>query len=129
MRSKAILTLAGCLFAFALISTRAAAQERPVTVAAIPGVVAAGAKWQAVATTFVNADGIFGAPDGSVMWASQPASRVSGLDKDGREKVFWEKTNGTGAIGFASNGRVFGMMRDVPAFGLLAPENKILADN
>ena len=129
MRSKAMFTLLGCLFGLTIMLSQAAAQQRPVTVPEIPGVVAAGTKWQIAAVTFVNADGIIGAPDGSVMWASQPASRVSGLDKDGREKIFWENTNGAGAIGFASNGQVFAMMRDVPALGLLAPEKKILMDN
>jgi gluconolactonase len=107
-------------------------------VTAIPGVIAAGAKWEIAAVTFENADGITGGPDGSVMWASPPTSRVSGLDKDGHNKVFFERTNGAGAIGFAADGRVFAMMRDktsnggaapFPAFGLVHPETKVLADN
>src|SRR5262245_18419980 len=101
MRSKMAFTVALCVFGLALVFRGAAAQERPATVTAIAGVVEAGAKWQIAATTFENADGITGAPDGSVMWASSPTSRVSGLDKDGKAKVFWEKTNGGGAIAFA----------------------------
>ena len=129
MRRQTMFRL-GCSFlSLMILVAKNGAQERPVTIAAIPGVIEAGAKWQTAAVTFENADGILGGPDGSVMWASSPTSRVSGLDKDGNPKVFWENTNGAGALAFSPDGRVFAMMRNVPAFGVLHPENKILADN
>ncbi len=139
MRSRIIVTIASCGLASAVGMSWTAAQERPATVTAILGVIAANAKWEIAAVTFENADGITGGPDGSsVMWASPPTSRVSGLDKDGHPKVFFEKTNGAGAIGFAADGRVFGMMRDstsnggaapFPGFGLVHPETKVLVDD
>src|SRR5262245_41143383 len=138
MRSKAMFTVVLTQLVFGIALGETAAQERPVTVTAIPGVIQAGAQWQIAAVTFENADGITGTPDGSVVWASPPTSRVSGLDKDGKVKVFWEHTNGAGALAFVRDGRIFAVMRDktsnngaapYPAFGLISPETKILADN
>jgi hypothetical protein len=138
MRAKTTFAVACCVLQCGLAVSRSAAQERPTTVTAIAGVIAPGEKWQIAAVTFENADGVTSSPDGSVMWASPPTSRVSGLDKNGQVKVFFEQTNGAAVIGFAPDGRVFAMMRDktsnngaapFPAFGVIRPETKILADN
>ena len=47
--------------------------ERAATVTAIPGVIAADAKWELIWADFETADGIVGTPDGGVPMA---ASRV-----------------------------------------------------
>ena len=142
MRSKTLIRLAGLVVGTAIVhiaaQERGQMQERPVTITAIPGVIAATAKWEIAATTFENADGVTATPDGGVAWASPPTSRVSGIDKDGHPKVYYENTNGTGAIAFAPDGKVYGVMRDktsnngaapFSAFGLISPEEKVLASD
>src|SRR5258708_616171 len=63
---------------------RGAAQPqgaREVTVAGIPGVVAAGAKWTLAWQGTDNADGIVGTDDGGLLFAQEQPSQVSKLDK------------------------------------------------
>ena len=60
------------MVAAAAICSVAAAQtpmpgQRDVTITAIPGVVAAGSRWQAIWADYATADGINGSPDGHLM--------------------------------------------------------------
>jgi gluconolactonase len=140
VRSKSMFLLAFAVASSAMLlaQERGQLQERQVTIGAIPGVIAATAKWEIAATTFENADGVTATPDGGVAWASPPTSRVSGIDKDGHPKIYFEHTNGAGAFVFGPGGKVYGVMRDktsnngaapFPAFGLISPEEKVLASD
>src|ERR1700674_2941083 len=84
---------------------------REVTVAEIPGVVAAGAKWTLVWQGTDNADGIAGTSDGGLLFAQEQPGRVSKLDMNGNVSVYLEDTHGTGALSIDSKGRILGAER------------------
>jgi len=116
---------------------------RAVTVTAIPGVVAAGAKWQLVWQGPDNADGIVGTPDGGLLFAQEQSSRVRKLDAEGRVSVYLENTHGSGALAIDAQGRILAVERtctdpgltststsgcnEPTAVGILSPEHKVLA--
>ena len=146
MKSRAPFTIAWCLCASALALGQAPAPERlprEVTMTAIPGVVAAGAKWQLVWQGFDNADGIVGTSDGGLLFAQEQPGRVRKLDTDGKDSIFIENTHGAGALAIDAGGRIIAVERTCtdpglppsPAcaeptiVGVLAPERKALADN
>ena len=90
MTSKATFTIVCCLFGSATALSQAPAQERvprDVTVTAIPGVVAAGARWQVVWQGFDNADGIVGTSDGGLLFAQEQPNTVRKLDKNDKNSV------------------------------------------
>ena len=80
------------------------APERDVTVAAIPGVIAAGAKWKLVWQGSDNADGIVGTKDGGLLFAQEQPSTVGRVDKNGKFSIFVKDTHGTGALGIDYQG-------------------------
>lgn len=136
MRAGRALGIAFCLAGLA------AAQEREVTIAGIPGVIAGGARWTQVWKGANNADGIVGHTDGGILFAQEQPSRVIWLDKDGKDRTFLEDSHGTGALTVDSKGRLIGVERtctdpgrkgppctEATAVAILAPERKILADN
>jgi gluconolactonase len=79
---------------------------REVTVTEIPGVVAAGAKWQQVWQGLDNADGILGLPDGTVIFAQEQPSTVRKLDKNDYDSAFIKDTHGAGSLWMDSKGRI-----------------------
>jgi gluconolactonase len=87
------------------------AGEREATVTAIPGVVAAGAKWEIVWADFETADGIVGTPDGGVLFAQEQTDTIRKLDAAGKEYVYVTDTRGTGAISMDAQGRLFAVQR------------------
>jgi gluconolactonase len=87
------------------------AAARDVTVTAIPGVVAAGAKWMLAWGGPDNADGLLGTDDGGLLFAQEQTSRISKLDKNDKRTVFIEDTHGTGAVAIDSKGRILGAAR------------------
>lgn len=112
--------------------------------AAIPGVVAAGAPWTIVWQGTDNADGLVGTDDGGLLFAQEQPSQISKLDRDGRVSVFLRDTRGAGAISIDTRGRVFVVERtctdpgrnaspapckEPTAVAVLAPERKILAES
>src|SRR5580765_2361379 len=100
MRVKILFAIAACLLASVPAFSQAPAQQGPkdVTVSAIPGVVAAGAKWQTFWLGPDNADGIVGTPDGGVIFAQREANRVRKVDLDGKSSIVVENTEGAGAL-------------------------------
>jgi gluconolactonase len=135
------LTIVFCLTGLAL------AQQHDVTVTAIPGVVAGGAKWTLAWQGVDNADGIVasmtgGALDGGLLFAQEQPSRVSKVDQNGTVSVYLKDTHGTGALTVDAKGRILGAERtctdpgqktsqckEATAVAELFPERKILADN
>lgn len=114
MTSNASLTV----LVLALTAASASAQaipllagEREAVVAAIPGVVAAGAKWEIVWADFETADGIVGTADGGVLFAQEQTDTIRKLDGAGKEYVYVTDTRGTGAVSLDAQGRLFAVQR------------------
>ena len=147
MRLRAIVAIASCLFVPAFALGQGPAREplpRAVTVSAIPGVVAAGSKWQLAWQGFDNADGIVGTSDGGLLFAQEQPNRIRKLDKDGKDSVYLENTHGAGALAIDAEGRILAVERtctdpgrasaappcvEPTVVGVLAPDRKVLADS
>jgi len=110
-----IFASAVCVLAVCLSSAAAGqallAGEREATVTAIPGVVAAGAKWELVWADFYTADGINGTPDGGVMFAQEQTDTIKKLSPDGKEYTVIPDTRGAGSVSLDAGGRLFGVER------------------
>ena len=103
-----------CLLAASFAFGEAPVRQAPVadmTTPSIPGVVAAGTKVALIWTGSESADGLMGAPDGSLLVPHQAASRIGRIDKDGKVSVYLENTNGTGGIGLDPKGRLISVER------------------
>jgi gluconolactonase len=84
---------------------------RDVTVTAIPGVVAAGAKWTVAWQGTDNADGIVGTADGGLLFAQEQPNRVRKLDVNDAVSTFVEDTHGTGSLSLDAEGRLYAAQR------------------
>jgi len=115
--------------------------EKPAVIAAIPGVIAKGAKWQRIWQGPFNADGMSAAADGSLLFGQEQANTVMKLWPDGRPWAAYPYAKGAGAVSVDAQGRVFTVERTCTDPGLkpapcdeatrvtqLAPEHKVLAD-
>jgi len=130
----------------ALMVGNAAAQgllpgERETNITAIPGIVAAGAKWEIVWADFETADGIVGTPDGGVIFAQEQTDTIRKLGVDGKEYTVLGPTRGVGSVSLDAQGRLYGVERtcteplntflpgcnDLTAVAQLLPERKVLA--
>jgi sugar lactone lactonase YvrE len=100
------------------------------TVTAIPGVIAAGQKWQTVWTgRGNNADGIIATEDGGILAAQNTDSTVMKIAKNGDLSFPYKDTNTGGALAMNKNGALFVNERGLPSsVWQLAPERKVLAD-
>jgi gluconolactonase len=115
--------------------------ERETAIAAIPGVVAAGARWEIVWADFETADGIVGTADGGVLFAQEQTDTVRKLAPDGKEYTVLAATRGVGAVSLDAQGRLYGVERtcteplntflpgcnDLTAVVQLLPERRVLA--
>ncbi|HEY3159523.1 MAG TPA: SMP-30/gluconolactonase/LRE family protein [Vicinamibacterales bacterium] len=84
---------------------------KEVTVTAIPGVIAAGAKWKLVWQGPDNADGIIGTKDGGLLFAQEQPSTVGMLDPNDKFSILVRDTHGTGALAYDNKGRLIGAER------------------
>ena len=135
-----------CVSASLLAGQRALAQmllpgEREANVAAIPGVVAAGVKWQLVWADFKTADGIVGTPDGGVIFAQEQSDSVKKLDASGKEWTLVPFSHGVGSVSLDAQGRLYAVERtcteplnselpgcnELPRVVGLLPERRVLA--
>ena len=115
--------------------------EREVAVTAIAGIVAAGAKWEAVWQGDNNADGLVGGPDGSIFFAQEQFNRVLRLTPGGDVSVYLSDANGPGALAIDAMGRMLavertctdpgrkGECKDPTAVSVLAPKRRVLASS
>ncbi|HEY7806891.1 MAG TPA: SMP-30/gluconolactonase/LRE family protein [Croceibacterium sp.] len=128
------------------VSTPLAAQQAPVgeqavKVSAIPGVIAAGAKWQRIWSAPYNADGMATAADGSLLFAQEQSNSIKKLWPDGKDWVAVPYLEGVGALSVDADGRIIAIERTCTDPGWhrsdcatptavveVAPERKILAD-
>jgi gluconolactonase len=118
---------------------------KEVTIAAIPGVIAAGAKWTLVWQGNENADGIVGF-DGGLLFAQEQTNHVNRLDKNDKFSVYLSNGHGNGAVAIGPKNRILvvertctdpgGHMGGKPAdcteptgVAALTPERKVLADS
>jgi gluconolactonase len=92
--------------------------EQAYTVAAIPGVIAAGARWDVVLAGFNNIDGVVGAPDGGVLYAQEQNHTIRKVGPDGRESVYVADTHGAGSASLDAQGRLFAVQRTCTDPGL-----------
>jgi hypothetical protein len=105
-----------CLVAVTLTPDQATAQqllpgEREAVVTAIPGVIAAGAKWQLIWADFKTADGIVGSPDGGVLFAQEQSDSIRKLDVNDKEFIYVTDTHGAGSVSLDAQGRLFAVQR------------------
>ncbi len=141
-------TTRGALLALALTFAAGTAAadmlpgERAADVSAIPGVVAAGAKWEIVWADFVTADGMVGTSDGGLLFAQEQTDSIVKLDRDGNAYTYMH-ADGPGAVSLDSKGRLYAVMRTCteplnPELGgcnrlthvsMLAPERRLLANS
>src|SRR5262249_25186 len=90
------------------------AQERlprPVTVKAIPGVIAHGMQCQPVWQGTDNADGIVGTSDGGLLFAQEQPSTVRKLEANDQNKVYIRNTRGTGALAIDTQSKIIAVQR------------------
>jgi gluconolactonase len=117
------------------------APERPADVTAIPGVIAANAKWEMIWRDTKTADGIVSTPDGGVLFAQEQSDTIRKLDSKNRESVYIRDTHGTGAVSVDSQGRLYAVERtctdpgkhmpncaELTKVAMLKPSRKVLAD-
>ena len=148
MKSTALFLAASLLLASVPgLSQAPAPQQSPlreVTVTAIPGVIAAGAKWQLAWDGTNNADGITGTPDGSVLFAQEQPNTIRKLDTKDYDSAYVKDTHGAGSVAIDSQGRLIAAQRtctdpgrgNLPCseptkISIIYPEKdrKVLADN
>ena len=105
-------------------------ESREYSVSAIPGVVAAGARWKSLwSVDGNNADGIVATADGGLLIAQNSNSAVIELDKNGKERVLFKDTNTGGALSMSKSGALFIVQRGLyPSIWQLLPKRKLLAD-
>lgn len=143
---KSIVTWAILSAAAVIGAGPAAAQmlagEREAHVQAIPGVVAAGARWEIVWADFNTADGIVGTPDGGVIFAQEQTDKIIKLDTNGNQYTVVENTNGAGSVSLDAQGRMFAVQRtcteplnpelagcnELTRVAMVVPEYKLLAN-
>jgi gluconolactonase len=115
--------------------------ERETSISAIPGIVAAGARWEIVWADFETADGIVGTADGGLLFAQEQTDTVRKLAADGREYTVLGATRGVGAVSLDAQGRLYGVERtcteplntflpgcnELTAVVQLLPERRVLA--
>lgn len=118
--TAAITTLGVALSLASVLSQAAIAQEnefpqpappKEVTVTEIPGVVAAGAKWQLIWGQNNNADGLVATSDGGILFGQEQPSFIGKIDKKDKYSVAFMDTHGTGAVGVGMKGQVYGIAR------------------
>jgi gluconolactonase len=142
-------TLAACLLTAHVAlaqesrSPHLLAGERATVVTAIPGVVAADARWELIWADFETADGIVGMPDGGVLFAQEQTDTVRKLDVNGKEYVFLRDSFGAGAVSMDAQGRLFAAQRactdtarpfaascpELPAISMVFPQRRTLANS
>lgn len=118
------------------------APPKEVTVAAIPGIVAGGAKWALVWQGNENADGIIGSPDGGLLFAQEQLNQISKLDKNGKFSVYLSTAHGPGAVAIGPKGRILVVERtctdpgakpeqctEPTGIAALTPTRKVLANS
>ncbi len=112
---------------------------REYTVSAIPGVIAAGARWTEVwRGDGNNADGLVATSDGGVLFAQNDNNQVGKIDTKGQVTFPYMGLNVSGSLAMNSKGTLFvlnrgytglsGTARDYASIDELAPQKKVIAN-
>jgi sugar lactone lactonase YvrE len=112
---------------------------REYTVTAIPGVIAAGARWTEVwRGDGNNADGLVATTDGGVLFAQNDNNQIGKIDKDGKVTFPYTGLNVSGSLAMNSKGTLFvlnrgytglsGTAHGYASIDELAPQKKVIAD-
>jgi gluconolactonase len=125
-------------------SARGPAQQIPrdATATAIPGVVAAGAKWTKVWQAAGNsADGLVPDKEGNLLVAQEDYDAVLKIDRNDKASTYLSDVKGVGSLSMDRQGRLYGLHRTerpgstkpdrasiVNAITILSPERKMVAD-
>ncbi|MGC1271040.1 MAG: SMP-30/gluconolactonase/LRE family protein [Croceibacterium sp.] len=115
--------------------------EKPADISAIPGVVAAGAKWHIAWSGPMTADGMAVLPDGDLLFAQEQSNAVWRLSADGRAFAEVPFVLGAGAASVDPQGRILAVERACTDPGLnklecsqpsrivqLTPERRVIAE-
>ena len=137
----ALLGLAASVMIAAPAQAQLVAGEKEAAITAIPGVIAAGTKWERAWQGPMTADGMTGTNDGALLFAQEQSNAIWKLWPNGQSFVQWPYIVGAGAVSIDAAGRVFTIERTCtdPGYGppanctqatrvvQLAPERKVLA--
>jgi gluconolactonase len=120
----------------AVSSTAAAIPLPPATDTvspAIDGVVAAGTVVKVIGDGFNGTEGPIAHPDGSFLFTETRANRINRIDSDGNVTSFLENSNGSNALAFDSEGRLYAVQTTPGSMkiGVVYPPGReeTLADN
>jgi gluconolactonase len=115
---------------------------RDVTITAIPGVIAAGAKWTIAYQSNENSDGITASPDGGLLFAQEQSSRINKLDTQDRFSTYLTNGHGVGGVAIGPKRKVYAVERtctdpgqkpdeckEPTGISTLTPMRKVLADS
>jgi gluconolactonase len=123
--------LAGALIgpaAFAQAPPPTALVNRPTTITAIPGVVAAGSKWELVNTSLDLQDGIIGTADGGLLISHMETNIVQKLEPNGAFSMLVGAAPGAGGMSQDKDGGVYAVLREgVTSVVKLYPDRRVLA--
>ena len=112
---------------------------RPYTVTAIPGVIAAGAKWTEVfREDGNNADGLIATADGGVLFVQNDANRIGKIDRNGKVTYPYTDLNVSGSAAVNAKGALFvlnrgytglsGTAKGYASIEQLTPQRRMLTD-
>lgn len=105
------LPLLFCLCVPAAVAEAQRPPLRDVTIAGIPGVIAAGVVWQHAWDGTDNADGLTGYSDGSVLFAQEQTSTIRRLDARDYDAAYVKDTHGAGSVAVDAHGRLVAVQR------------------
>src|SRR5205085_5843440 len=111
-----------------LFAVPAAAQQQPgpevaVNVTAIPGVVAAGAKWRKFWEGPQIVDGMTWDSDGGVLFAQEQSNSIIKVWPNGKSWTQWPFVAGAGSVSIDAAGRAFAADRSCTDPGLYFAQN------
>ena len=109
-----------------MLAAPAAAQAQPppkpaVDIAAIPGVVAGGAKWRVFWAGPMIVDGMTCDADGGVLFAQEQSNSIIKVWPNGKWWVQWPYVAGAGSVSIDAQGRTFAADRSCTDPGLVRP--------
>src|SRR5262245_54739212 len=113
-----------------------------VTSTAIPGVIAAGQKWQMAWQGEATADGMVGTDDGGLIVAQEQSNRILKIDANNNLTILMARSHGPGALSIGPDGTIYAVERsctdpdavtrgactEATDIAVLTPERKVLAD-
>lgn len=115
--------------------------ERATSITAIPGVIAADARWELVLASFNTTDGMVAAADGGVIFAQEQTDTVRKISPSGEEQIYIADTGRAGSVSIDAEGRLFVVSRtcteplrpgpcmELPRISQLMPERRVLANS